>query len=66
MDDPSAPGDLAFAAAGAPRSVTGPSGYSERHELLGIERHQVEVFTFGEYRYSKLEDAVAQATRTSK
>ena len=66
MDKPSARGDGAWAPPRASRSETSASAYSEQHELLGIERHQVEVFTLGEYRYSKLEDAVAQATRAPK
>lgn len=38
-----------------------PAAYSSLHEQMGIGRQVTEVFTVGAYRYSKLDDAVAQA-----
>jgi len=38
-------------------------GFSQAHADMGIARSVVEVFRVGEYRYSKLEDAIAQARR---
>ena len=35
-------------------------------DLYGIRRVPQAIYTFGEYRYSTLADAVAQARRTSR
>ena len=43
-----------------------PLAWSPAHAELGIVRTTAEVFTVGEYRYSKLEDALAQARRIAK
>ena len=42
------------------------STYTALHARMGIERQVSEVFTVGEYRYSKLDDAVAQARRVAR
>jgi len=50
--------DEAASAAGRAPATFGPE-----HARMGIARNVREVFSVGEYRYSKLEDAVAQARR---
>lgn len=43
-----------------------PLAWTPAHADLGIVRATTEVFTVGDYRYSKLEDALAQARRVAK
>ena len=39
---------------------------SEQAERLGVVRHVTETFSVGEFRYTSLTDAIAQARRMAK
>ena len=66
MDNPSPAANDLFTRRGSADAGQPESAFTALHASMGIERHLSEVFTVGEYRYSKLEDAVAQARRAAR
>lgn len=67
MDDASGSRrDLPPATAASTETEASSASYSSLHASMGIERMVTESFLVGEYRYSKLEDAIAQARRSAK
>lgn len=66
MDDPVPATNGLVTRKGSVEASPPASSFTSLHADMGIGRHVTEVFTVGEYRYSKLEDAVAQARRGAR